>query len=177
MTLLAKRYATALHALATEQKVVDAMAADLAVLHTALQMPGARALITSPDVAAAERTGLLDKLVGPHNPLLKNLVGVLLHRRRLEVLFDLHPAFHALVMTSRGEIEGTAESAHPLSADELASLTALAGRLSGKKVHLTAATRADLLGGARLRIGNLLYDGSLRAALDQLERKLQQAAI
>lgn len=177
MTLLAKRYATALHVLATEQNAVDATAADLAALHTALQSPGARALITSPDVTAAERAGLLAKLVGQNNPLLKNLVGVLLHRRRLEVLFDLYPAFHALVMTSRGEIEGTAESAHPLSADELASLTALAGRLSGKKVHLTAATRADLLGGVRLRLGNLLYDGSLRAALDQLERKLQQAAI
>lgn len=177
MTLLAKRYATALHALATEQKVVDQVAADVAAVHAALGSPAARALIQSPDVSAAERAGVLDKLCAGRSSLLKNLIGVLHHRRRLEVLFDLHPAFRALVMASRGEVEGVAESAHPLAPDELASLSALANRLAGKQVALTSAARPELIGGVRLRIGNVLYDGSLKAALDQLEQKLQQATV
>lgn len=177
MTLLARRYATALHALATQQGAVDAIGGELAALHQALRPAAARALLQSPDVTAAERAQVLDKLVAGKHPLLRNLVGVLQHRRRLEVLFDLFPAWNTLVMASRGEVEGVAESAHPLSTDELASLTELAGRLSGKKVKLTAALRPDLLGGVRLRIGNVLYDGSLRASLDQLEQKLQQSAV
>ncbi len=177
MTLLAKRYASALHALAKEQGAVDAVAADLAALHAALATPGARAVISSPDISAKERSALLDTLCSGRNGLLRNLVGVLQQRRRLEVLFDLHPAYRALLMAARGEVEGTAETAHPLEAAELAALTALAGRLSGKQVHLSVAMRPDLLGGVRLRIGNVLYDGSLRASLDQLEKKLAQAAI
>ena len=183
MTLLGKRYATALHALASQKgavdgvAVVDGVARDLAAVHAALASPAARALITSPDVTATERSAVLATLCVGRSELLRNLVGVLQQRRRLDVLFDLYPAYRALVMASRGEVEGVAESAHPIGADELAALTALAGRLSGKQVHLTVAQRADLIGGVRLRIGNVLYDGSLRAALDQLEQKLQQAAI
>lgn len=176
MTLLAKRYAAALHALATEQNVVDAVGKDLAALHAALALPGARALVSSPDVTASERSALLGKLCGGSD-LLRNLVGVIQQRRRLEVLFDLYPAYRDLVMAAQGEIEGVAESAHALDAGELAALAALAGRLSGKKVPLTAALRPELLGGVRLRIGNVLYDGSLRAALDQLEQKLSQATV
>ncbi len=177
MTLLAKRYATAVFALATQQNAVDAVGNDLAALHAELAVPAARALLTSPDVNDKERAAVLDKLCAGRSQLLKNLVGVLQHRRRLDVLFDLAPAFRDLVMASRGEVEGVVESAHPLSADDLTALRALAGRLSGKTVQLTATTKPGLLGGVRLRIGNLLYDGSLRASLEQLEQKLNQAAV
>jgi F-type H+-transporting ATPase subunit delta len=177
MTLLARRYATALHALAVEQDAVDALAGDLAALHAVLATADARALITSPDVHDAERTQVLDKLCAGRHPLLRNLVGVLQHRRRLDVLFDLAPAYRTLVMAARGEVDGVAETPHPLPEQELAALEALAGRLSGKKVSLTVAVRPELLGGVRLRVGNVLYDGSLRAALDQLEARLSQAAI
>ena len=62
MTLLGKRYATALYALATEKGSVDAVAADLATIHAVLAAPAARALLASPDVTAAERSAVLAKL-------------------------------------------------------------------------------------------------------------------
>lgn len=177
MTLLARRYAAALYALAAEQQAVDALGADLQALHAAFAEPGARALIASPDVTAVERARALDKVCAGRHPLLRSMVGVLQQRHRLAVLLDLYPAWRALVMQARGELEGLAESAHPLGADELAALTELAGRLSGRKVRLSAAVRPELLGGVRLRLGNVLYDGSLRNGLEQLERHLAQATV
>jgi F-type H+-transporting ATPase subunit delta len=177
MTLLAKRYATALFLLSKQHGAVDAVAADVLVLHQALAAPAARAAVTSPDVAAAERAKVLAALGRGRHQLVQNLIGVLHHRRRLEVLFDLYPAFHTLLLADRGEVEGVAESPHALGDAELASLQALAGRLSGKKVSLTVAIRPELLGGVRLRVGNVLYDGSMAATLTQLEQKLLQAAI
>ncbi len=177
MTLLAKRYATALFLLSKQQGAVDAVARDAQVLHEALASPAARALLTSPDVGVAERARVLATLSRGRHELVQNLIGVLQHRRRLEVLFDLHPAFHTLLLADRGEVEGVAETPHALGDAELASLQALAGRLSGKKVSLTVAIRRDLLGGVRLRVGNVLYDGSMAATLTQLEQKLMQAAI
>jgi F-type H+-transporting ATPase subunit delta len=177
MTLLARRYAQALHALAGEQNAVDAVDRDLAALHAALAAKEARALLTSPDIKAPERAALLDKLVAGRSELVRNTAGVLQHRHRLEVLFDLYPAFHALVIAARGEIEGTVETALPLGDADVAALQALAQKLSGKQVHLTVALRPETLGGVRLRLGNVLYDGSLRAALDQLEQRLTQASI
>jgi F-type H+-transporting ATPase subunit delta len=107
----------------------------------------------------------------------QQLLGVLQHRRRLDVLFDLHPAFHSLLLAERGEIEGVVESPHPLGEAEVAALQQLSGRLSGKKVSLRVALRPDLLGGVRLFLGNVLYDGSMKAALGQLEQKLLQAPV
>ena len=177
MTLLAKRYASALFALAKDKGAVDAVAGDLAALHGELHAPGASALLTSPDVAADERARILGQLTEGRHELVANTVGVLRHRRRLDVLADLPAAFRALYMEDRGEVEGTAESAHPLDDAELAQLSELAGRLSGKKVVLTAKHRPELIGGVRLVVGNVLYDGSLRAALTQLEQKLQQSSV
>lgn len=177
MSLLAKRYAEALFVLATQQGAVDAVGSDLAAVHAALGAPGARALVTSPDVKPEDRARVLDKLTQGRSPLVRNVFGVLQHRRRLEVLFDLQPAYRALVMAARGEVEGVAESAHPLADDEVRSLEALAGRLSGKKVRLAVAIRPEVLGGVRLRIGNVLYDGSLQSQLGQLAQKLAQASV
>lgn len=177
MTLLAKRYATALFALAKEKGAVDAVASDMAALHGELHAPGASSLLTSPDVTVAERTVVLSKLTEGRHELVVNLVGVLQRRRRLNVLADMPTAYRELFMQDRGEVEGVAESAHPLGADELAALNTLADRLSGKKVQLTAAHNPDLLGGVRLIVGNVLYDGSLRAALTQLQDKLQQSSV
>jgi F-type H+-transporting ATPase subunit delta len=177
MTLLAKRYADALHALAEEQGLTETLGAELQALHETLAAPGTRALLLSPDVTSAEREQLLRKLTAGRHQLLQNVVGVLEHRRRLAVMFELYPAWRTLVMAARGEVDGVAETPHPLPEQELAALEALAGRLSGKKVSLTVAVRPELLGGVRLRVGNVLYDGSLRAALDQLEARLSQAAI
>lgn len=177
MTLLAKRYAVALFTLAVDKGVVDAVADDLVRLHADLADPAARQLLTSPDVSTTERQGVLDKLVAGRHEYVKNLVGVLQHRRRLEVLAALPAAFRELWMARRGEVEGVAESAHPLDDAELRQLAELAGRLSGKKVLLTGAHRPELIGGVRLKLGNVLYDGSLRAALEQLEAHLQQTTV
>ena len=177
MSLLAKRYAGALFALADAAGAADAIERELGALHADFASPGARVLLTSPDIGSAERGVVLEKIAHGRHQLVQNLIGVLQHRRRLEVLFDIHPAFRALLLEKRGEVEGTAEAAHPIDAAELEQLAALAGKLSGKKVTLTAVHAPELLGGVRLRVGNKLYDGSMQSVLGQLENRLLQAAI
>lgn len=177
MSLLARRYAVALFALADKAGVADQVGNDLAGLHTELSTKVARALLCSPELPAAERGVVLEKLGHGRHQLVRNLIGVLEHRRRLEVLFDLHTEFHSLLLARRGEIEGQVECARPVDDAQLAQLAAMASRLTGKKVSLTAVARPELLGGVRLRVGNVLYDGSMQSALEQLEQKLLQASV
>ncbi len=177
MTLLAARYAGALFALAKETGVAEQVERDLAALHADFATPGARALLTSPDIGSAERGVVLEKIGHGRHQLVQNLIGVLQHRRRLEVIFDIHPAFRGLLLEHRGEIDGVAQTAHPLDATELEHLAALASKLSGKKVTLKAEHTPELIGGVRLMVGNMLYDGSMLTALDQLESRLMAATI
>jgi len=104
-------------------------------------------------------------------------VKVLQHRHRIDVLFDIQPAFRALLMAQRGELEGIVETARPLAAEDESRLREVAGKIAGRKVALSVQVRPELVGGVRLRIGNVLYDGSLQSALSQLEKKLLQATI
>lgn len=177
MTLLAKRYAEALYALSKQHGVADAVAAQVQAMHGVLTTPGARALFTGPNVSREQRLAMLGKLTAGSHPFVANLVGVLDRRHRLEVLFDLHPALRVLVMRDRGEVEGVVETPQVLGEAEMASLTELARRLSGKTVHLVQKHKPELLGGVRLCVGNVLYDGSLQASLVLLERRMLQSSL
>ncbi len=177
MSLLAKRYAEALLALGRQHGALDAVAAQVATMHECLASPAARAVLTSPDLTGPQRGELLGKLTAGAHPLVRNLVGVLEHRHRLAVLFDLHHELRQLMMHERGEVEGVVETPRALAEAEMNALGALAAKLSGKKVSLTQMHRPEVLGGVRLRVGNVLYDGSLQAALAQLGQRLLQTAI
>lgn len=177
MTLLAKRYASALLMAARSAAAEDAVAADLAAVHAAVQAEGVRQMLASPDFTELERARVLGKLTSGRHKLVDNLVKVLQHRHRIDVLFDIQPAFRALLMAQRGEQEGIVETARPLAAEDESRLREVAGKIAGRKVALTVQVRPELVGGVRLRIGNVLYDGSLQSALTQLEKKLLQATI
>lgn len=177
MTLLAKRYATALHLAAKAQGAADQVLTDLSAVHAALADAATRTVLLSPNLAAAERLGLLQSLGGSCHPLVQNLLGMLQQRHRLEVLPDLQPAYRELVMQEHGLADGVVETPLPLGQDELERLTRLASKLSGKQVTLTMKLRPELIGGVRLLVGNVLYDGSVKSALDQLEQQLLSARV
>jgi len=177
MTLLAKRYASALLLAARAASAEDAIASDLAAVHAAVRVPGVRPMIASPDLTEQERERVLTKLTAGRHTLVQNLVKVLQHRHRIDVLFDIQPAFRALLMAQRGELEGIVETARPLAAEDESRLREVAGKIAGRKVALSVQVRPELVGGVRLRIGNVLYDGSLQSALSQLEKKLLQATL
>ena len=177
MSLLAKRYAEALHALAKAQGATDAVAAGARAVHDSLATSAARDVLLSPDLTREQRGALLGKLTAGSHALLVNFVGVLQQRHRVEVLFDFYPALRDLIMAERGEVEGVVETPRALGEADMSTLGELAERLSGKKVSLTQRHRPEVLGGVRLRIGNVLYDGSMQASLAALEQKLLQASI
>lgn len=177
MSLLARRYANALLLAAKAAGAVDQVGSDLKSLHGALLDRRVRALLQSPDLTSAERGRVLGRLGTGRHQLVQNTIGLLQRRRRLEVLFDLEPEYRALVMRERGEVEGVVESPRPLGEAELQKLQALAERLSGRRIALQVSIRPELIGGVRLRLGNVLYDGSVKTSLEQLEQSLLQAPI
>lgn len=176
MSLLARRYATALHLAAKAQGAADQVLDDLTAVHSTLAAP-LLAMLQSPDLTADERQRVLGQLGTGRHQLVQNLLQLLQHRHRLEVLPELQPAYRELVMHERGQQDGVVETPLPLDQDELMRLSQLASRLSGKQVSLTMKLRPDLIGGVRLLVGNVLFDGSVKSALDQLEQQLLQARV
>jgi F-type H+-transporting ATPase subunit delta len=177
MTLLAKRYATALHLAAKAANAVSQVESDLQSLHAGLQSASVMALLTSPEIASAERARVVEKVGAGKHALAQNLLRVMLRRRRLSAMADLYPAYRAICLAERGEVEGTVETPKPLGPDDLARLQEVARKLCGKTCSLTVRIRPELIGGVRLIVGNVLYDGSVKSSLEQLEQKLLQAPV
>lgn len=177
MSLLSRRYGTALFLAARDKGVVDEVDEALGNLHTALRDPQLRDAATSPAVSSAQRLEVLHSAAKGSPELVMNLIETVHRRRREEVLAEVYPDFRALVMKERGEQEGVLETAHPLPELEFRKLQELASDLTGTVVRLTVQENPDLIGGVRMHVGNTLFDGSVATALEDLEKQLMRAQI
>ena len=102
----------------------------------------------------------------------RNFVRTLADNRRLGYLPEIAARFDALKDAAFGVADVTVTSAEKLDKGEQDKLaTALARKLE-RQVRLHCAVDKDLIGGAVLRAGDLVIDGSLRTRLERLAYEL-----
>jgi F-type H+-transporting ATPase subunit delta len=95
-----------------------------------------------------------------------------LENRRVAVLPEIAEHFDALKAKVENSVDAVVTSASPLSAEQMQEITtALAERL-GRDVKLTTEIDENLIGGAVIRAGDVVIDGSLRARLEGLANAL-----
>lgn len=177
MSQIANRYATALFGAAERQGATEQVGKDLAALQAQLAAPALARTVLAADVPDRVRRGSLVPAMAGFHELTVSAISVVLERRRIEVLPLLANAFEALRQVARGELHGVIETARPLQPDQLSAVEEAASRAFGKKVKLTVKDEPALLGGLRIRIGNTLWDGSVKAQLEELQKQLIEASI
>ncbi len=102
----------------------------------------------------------------------RNFLKLLLENDRIGVLPDIATHFDTLKSDVENTVDVTVTSAVPMSSEQQAQvITALQKRL-GRSVNLTTEIDKDLIGGAVIRAGDVVIDGSLRARLEGLARAL-----
>ena len=172
---LARRYARAMIELGTEHKNLDQLGAELRSLARAMhESPELVSLLTSPAIRRADRRRVIDALlqrVGA-SPYTQNLVYILLDGERLASLSAISREVDAMIEARAGRITAEVTSARPLEAAELAQITAALEQLSGKQVTVTRREDPSLLGGVVAKVGDTVYDGSLRTQLRTLRDEL-----
>ena len=82
--------------------------------------------------------------------------------------------FSGIAATARQKATGEVTTAIPLDEATLARLTTELNRVTGKNVQLFQKVDASILGGAIIKVGEQIIDGSLRRKLDQIQAKLAQ---
>lgn len=136
--------------------------------------PRAVALLENPKLGAAERTRILERVLDATGagPLVRTFLATVLARARLGALDAIVAEFRTLADARAGVLRATVASAQPLPEADAASLRELLGRRFGKQVVLSATVDPALIGGLVVRIGSLSFDGSVRAQLAAVSRKL-----
>lgn len=102
----------------------------------------------------------------------RRLVALLVERRRVSLLTRVAEAYRSLLYARRELVEAEVVTAAPLTEAERAALRERLGRLTGRRVELSERVDPSLLGGLMVRIGDRLYDASVRGRLERLRAQL-----
>ena len=173
---LAGRYASALFALAEEQKLIESVGDSMDKLDAALgESAELRDLLSSPvlsrDEAGRAIAATADAL--GIDQLTKNTLGVLAANRRLEQLPAVIKAYRMLAARHRGEITAEVTSAHPLTDDQLSALQSQLRSRVGRDVAVTTHVDPAILGGLVVKLGSQMIDSSIRTKLNAVGQAMK----
>jgi F-type H+-transporting ATPase subunit delta len=172
---IADVYAAAFLEAAENASQVPALLAEFdSFIHDLLdKLPKFEAVLSSTMISHEETAALLDRTLGGHlSPILVNFLKVVSRHGRLDCLRAIHRRLHALNDMLQNRVRVRLTTAEPL-ATELASRIriALRGKLEGEPV-LETAVDPKLIGGAVLRLGDTVYDGSIANQLEKIRQQM-----
>jgi F-type H+-transporting ATPase subunit delta len=133
-----------------------------------------RELWRSPAIHPGEKRAVLDALVARTgvSPVVRNFIAVLIDHKRTEFLVPIVKEFERELDRRLGFSEVEITSARELNQDERASLEAQVEKLTGNKVRARYAQDQSILGGAVVRLGSTIYDGSVKGQLARIREQL-----
>src|SRR5262249_15276772 len=134
---------------------------------------GVESVMGDPHVTPQQLADLVTGIAGPgleqHG---RNFVQTLAENRRLAYLPEIAVLFDELKSAEEGIVDVTVTSAAPLHRKQRLALAEALSKKLKRQVRLTCETDGTLIGGAVLRAGDLVIDGSLRTRLERIAYEL-----
>jgi F-type H+-transporting ATPase subunit delta len=172
-TTIARPYAKAAFEEAKAGNHLGAWSETLRTAAVVVQDPRVERLLGNPAVSNDELVKLVTDLAGPKlDGQGRNFVQTLADNRRLAYLPEIASLFDEFKDEAEGIIDVTVTSAAPLDNGQREALAAALQRRLKRQIRLHCETDPSLLGGAVLRAGDLVIDGSLRTRLDRIAYEL-----
>ncbi|MGE0484315.1 MAG: F0F1 ATP synthase subunit delta [Gammaproteobacteria bacterium] len=170
---IARPYAAAAYAYASEHGEVDRWSGMLAALATAVAEPALATFIGHPRVSNEQIVDVLSDLLGDRlNDAGRNFLQALADAERLEIAPQVAELFERSRADAAGVVNVEVCAAYPLNDAERQKIeTAIRGRV-GRECRVEASVDPALIGGAVIRIGDSVIDLSMRGRLAALEQQL-----
>jgi F-type H+-transporting ATPase subunit delta len=133
-----------------------------------------RNFLASPAVNREAKHRVIEKLLARSggSKIVRNFLFVIADHQRAHILPEMIAAFQEVVRERQGITEAQISSAVELSAAQKAEMARTLERLTGRRVEAKFSLEPGLLGGAVVRVGDTIYDGSLRNRLNELRARL-----
>lgn len=172
---LARPYAKAVFSLADETGAHEAWSAALAKLSAVSQDADFAALVSDPRVDASKLTSLLTDIVGQDLPEGgANLVNLVVSNGRVEALADIEQQYTALVAKAKAQVNAEVITAFALSEEQKTAISGALETRLGLKVNLEETVDSSLVGGAVIKAGDLVIDGSAKGRIEKLTSALMR---
>ena len=128
----------------------------------------------APSIPAEQKRALLDAIVarGGFSRPVRNFVAVLMDHGRIKFLDSVVTEFGHELNRRMGFVEAQITSSRELGESEKSALEAQVAKLTGHKVRARYAEDQSILGGAIVRIGSTIYDGSVKGQLEKIREAI-----
>jgi len=146
----------------------------LQFLSSAVQSPELASVLDTPNITHQQRSELIEKVAADRlDDEGRNFVRLLAENNRIDLLPDVSGIYDTLRAEAEGEIEAQVTSAFELQPDQSEKIAnALSARLN-RKVKIVSHVDKDLIGGAIIRAGDLVIDGSVKGRLAKMSSAVQ----
>src|SRR5690606_574014 len=129
-------------------------------------------MLRSPIVSRDRKSAVVHALFGGRiNKVTLDFVDLLVAKGREDALHAIARAYRDLRDEEEGIVEVVARAPFPLSTDSEAGLRRTLEQRLGKKIRLRLETDPSLIGGLVVRVGDVVYDGSVSNSLSQLREQ------
>jgi F-type H+-transporting ATPase subunit delta len=170
--LSGKRYAQAIFDLALENDRVEQWGEDLAVVAEVFEDAEFAALLKHADMPAADKLKATASVLANVNPLVRNLVDLLVSKNSVDSITGVHAGYTELLDQHLGRQRVEITTAVTLESAETNRISNFVSELIHGEVVLTTKIDESILGGLVIQIGDQLLDGSTKARLDGLRNRL-----
>jgi len=166
---VARPYATAVFAIAKEKSELKGWSDLLALLAQCVSDPKMQSIITSPAVSDEQVVTLLADISGEYMSVdARNFLGLLAENNRLQLLAHIAVIFEELRAEAEQTMTADVTSARALTSEQESNIAAALKKRMGRDVTLITKIDESLLGGAIIRAGDLIIDGSALGKLNRL---------
>jgi F-type H+-transporting ATPase subunit delta len=169
------QYATALADIALEQGAADPVSKQLQDFGGAYaESAELRNVLANPAVDIAAKHSVIEKLASRlgASRIVRNFLFVVVDNQRTHLLPEILKTFDDVIRQRQGAAEAEVISAAELTTPQKTQLQQTLERLTGRKIQAKYSLDPALLGGAVVRIGDTIYDGSVRNRLNQMRARL-----
>lgn len=171
---LARRYAKAVFAIASERGQVEELGRELATLAETFRAPEVARLAEGGALGREPRRRLAEAVAAAAGAgaLARQFLGVLAENNRLGVLVPAAREYERLSDRAFGRVRARVRSAAALAPDTLAAIDEAFSKRTGKSVIAEVEVEPELLGGIVVEVQGRIYDGSLRTRVERLRQTL-----
>lgn len=174
---IAKRYSRAFFAIAAEEGQYEQYFGELEIFTSLLEQNGdLRGFLDNPIFAQADKVAILEQIIEKIevSPLTANFLKLLVDKRRINVLPEIRNFFQHYMDEVLGKIRVKVTTAYELSDDLTVQMKAKMEEITEKQVEMEIERDASLLGGIVVKVGDTLYDGSVKTQLNNIRELLRE---
>ena len=174
LATIARPYAEAAFGLARDERALPVWSEMLRFASTIVTDPRVTKALDNPRLDNAAKESLLLSIGGDRfSAQARNFIHVLVEGERVSLLPQIAEMFETLKNVAEATATATIESAMELTGAQVAELKAALEKRFGRKIETTVTVNPDLIGGARVTVGDAVLDGSVQAKLAAMHTQLR----